>query len=297
MNKIELIPLKILDDNKKLTSYVKKTAHELGLQFGWHYILDIVWILSQIEEIKLPKGSLILDAGAGDGIIQFCLSRLGYSIISVDFEDRNPPINIIKNFEIIKKSDQKIGFNHLYLNHKRNSLRKLYTFVLPMIQEIIRFGIRPVTKTNRPIITYYKADLQNMKLIQSETIDAIISVSVMEHNSAQEVQVIMKELSRVLKNNAPLFITTSASGRDDWFHKPSHGWAYSERTLNELFLFSDNNYLSNYGLYDQWMEKLRKSEELKTSLSPTYFKSGDNGMPWGIWDPQYYPVGIVYIKS
>ena len=27
-------------------------------------------------------------------------------------------------------------------------------------------------------------------------------------------------------------------------------------------------------------------------LADFYFRSGDNGMPWGNWDPQYMPVGV-----
>jgi ubiquinone/menaquinone biosynthesis C-methylase UbiE len=303
MNKIELIPHSILDERHQLVLFVKNTAKELNLQFGWHYILDIVWILDQIERQSIPKGSVILDAGAGNGIVQFCLSRLGYKIISVDFGPRNPGYNITKYFKIDNLMNNNTGFDHKYLNHKKNSFstspnltKIMYDFIkkgilslLPILQDF--FSQRP-----RPEITYYKADLQNMELIVSDSIDAVISVSVIEHNSEAEVVKIMKELKRILKKNAPMFITTSASGREDWFHQPSHGWAYSESTIREIFLSSDSKYQSNYGLYDEMMEQLVKSQELKYSLSPMYFKSGDNGMPWGKWDPQYYPVGIVNSK-
>ncbi|MBF0473948.1 MAG: class I SAM-dependent methyltransferase [Nitrospirae bacterium] len=299
MNKIELIPLNILDERRQLVSFVKDVASRLGLQFGWHYILDIVWILEQIEILGIPKGSVILDAGAGNGIVQFCLARLGYKVISVDFSERNPSYNIKRVFKIINLISNKTDFNHKYLNHLKTTLplqqsiikesHKIILNILSKIRDIFSQDLKPE-------ITFYKADLQNMELIQSDSIDAVVSVSVMEHNEAEEAQNIMRELRRVLKKNAPMVITTSASGIEDWFHEPSHGWAYSERTIAKLFLFSDTQFESNYGLYDEMMEELRRSEELKKTLSPMYFKSGDNGMPWGKWSPQYYPVGIVYTK-
>lgn len=54
---------------------------------------------------------------------------------------------------------------------------------------------------------------------------------------------------------------------------------------------------SNYSQKDILFEKLKEqNNELHKKLAPFYFKSGDNGMPWGKWDPQYQPVGVVKIK-
>ena len=36
--------------------------------------------------------------------------------------------------------------------------------------------------------------------------------------------------------------------------------------------------------------------ELRDNLASFYFRSGDNGMPWGKWDPQYQPVGVCKVK-
>jgi hypothetical protein len=40
------------------------------------------------------------------------------------------------------------------------------------------------------------------------------------------------------------------------------------------------------------MQSLIASEEIKDRLSPVYKYYGNNGMPWGRWDPQYLLVGI-----
>ena len=41
---------------------------------------------------------------------------------------------------------------------------------------------------------------------------------------------------------------------------------------------------------------LRRSV-VRDNLARFYFQSGDNGMPWGKWDPQYQSVGVRKIKS
>jgi len=38
-------------------------------------------------------------------------------------------------------------------------------------------------------------------------------------------------------------------------------------------------------------------QELRDHLAEFYFLSGDNGMPWGKWDPQYQPVGVCKVKQ
>jgi hypothetical protein len=44
------------------------------------------------------------------------------------------------------------------------------------------------------------------------------------------------------------------------------------------------------------MEKLRACTELRENLASFYFRSGENGMPWGKWDPQYQSVGVLKVK-
>jgi hypothetical protein len=44
------------------------------------------------------------------------------------------------------------------------------------------------------------------------------------------------------------------------------------------------------------MENLITNAELKNNLASFYFKSGENGMPWGEWNPEYQPVGVCKVK-
>ena len=89
--------------------------------------------------------------------------------------------------------------------------------------------------------------------------------------------------------------TLGAAKEQDWFHEPSKGWCYTEATLRDIFdLPADCP--SNYDRYDELFKSLRNCSELRDNLADFYFKSGNNGMPWGIWDPKYQPVGMVKVK-
>ena len=66
--------------------FVSEMQKLLNMSIGWHYYLDLAWILHRIR--RLPAGSLILDAGAGYGLAQLLLAELGYNVISVDYRPR-----------------------------------------------------------------------------------------------------------------------------------------------------------------------------------------------------------------
>ena len=103
-------------------------------------------------------------------------------------------------------------------------------------------------------------------------------------------------VARVLKPGGAILATLGAAKGEDWYHEPSQGWCYSEATLKRVFDIP-SVVRSNYQQYDQLFESLRGNKELKDNLASFYFNSGNNGMPWGKWDPQYQPVGIAKVKS
>ena len=49
--------------------------------------------------------------------------------------------------------------------------------------------------------------------------------------------------------------------------------------------------------HDELLAALRGCAELRDNLAGFYKQSDQNGMPWGIWDPQYQPVGVCKIKQ
>jgi SAM-dependent methyltransferase len=145
-------------------------------------------------------------------------------------------------------------------------------------------------------VIIYNQDLSNLVDIKSDSIDVIVAVSALEHNSPQGLKNVVEELLRVVKPGGKLLATLGASRADDWFHEPSQGWCYSETTMREIFKIGYDTQ-SNYADYDVLMGQLISNQELKNNLASFYFKSGDNGMPWGKWDPKYLPVGVCKVKQ
>jgi hypothetical protein len=100
---------------------------------------------------------------------------------------------------------------------------------------------------------------------------------------------------RVLKPGGMLLATLGATRDQDWFHEASKGWCYTDASLRRLFELSDGA-ASNYPEYDHLMNSLRNCTELRSGLAGFYYRSGNNGMPWGIWDPKYQTVGVKRVK-
>ena len=141
----------------------------------------------------------------------------------------------------------------------------------------------------------YNQDLKNLTHIPDDSMDAVVAVSALEHNQPPGLVQVVKELMRVLKPGGVLLATLGAARDQDWFHEPSSGWCYTESSLRNIFNLS-KNVPSNYEAYDRLFSELRDCSELRDNLASFYFKSGDNGMPWGVWDPKYQSVGVCKIK-
>ena len=80
-NKIELISVDILEQNRSLVNQLNYLNKTLALASGWHYLMDWAWVISQLGEVA---GKTILDAGAGIGLMQWYLAQQGARVISVD---------------------------------------------------------------------------------------------------------------------------------------------------------------------------------------------------------------------
>src|SRR5688500_5002994 len=83
---IELLGQSRLDEERAVIDRVSRLARTLRIALGWHYLLDVVWTNRQIDA---TPGSLILDAGAGVGIMQWILAEQGVNVLSVDRLDRS----------------------------------------------------------------------------------------------------------------------------------------------------------------------------------------------------------------
>jgi ubiquinone/menaquinone biosynthesis C-methylase UbiE len=320
-DKIEILGLDIFDTHRDEIEIVKKYCEYFDAALGWHYYLDLAWILKGVS--TLPKGSLLLDAGAGSGILQFILADMGFNVISADFMGRDFSKGYAGRYAHVIHS----------LNSQKNSVQNSYTNHLKtvyascgngLLHNISRYFKMLETKLHSPDsniednlyvpgttsndsrfdsslpgnigrIFLYKCDIGNMPLLTNNMIDGVVSVSALEHNSRAGFEKCMTELLRVTKPSGSMFITVSAALDDDYYHEPSKGWCYSEKTLMELFRLSTGT-RSNFCQSNELYNALKSDgNELQKRLSRVYFESGENGMPWGKWNPQYQPVGIVKV--
>ncbi|MEE8575360.1 MAG: methyltransferase domain-containing protein, partial [Thermodesulfobacteriota bacterium] len=309
---VEILSPDLLENNQEDIDFIDMISNVFTLSMGWHYMLDFLWLL---KVTKLPPGSTILDAGAGAGLMQYLLAYRGYNVISVDFSNRAPQQHITNIIPVELMDDDEIS-DHKYLDRLQNrygnelktehALKHELTEKIESVVKIcnnhkfkdayLREFLRAATGVRKlGSITYYRADFTNMMQIPPESIDCVVSVSALEHNEHDDIKRAVKEFNRVLKPGGRLAITTSAA-KEDWYHEQSMGWSYSENSLVDLFGL-DEDHTSNYDQHDELFEKLKNSKELESRLAPFYFESGENGMPWGVWKPEYQAVGVIKIKK
>ncbi len=292
MDKIEILSTALLDRHRPTVQALRSLANSLKIGLGWHYLLDMTWILENLGEVR---GQYILDAGAGTGLLQWYLAEQGARILSVDRVSRaDLPLRFRLRYAVrgLRPADlssplQVIGQNIALaggLGKTRAALRGAVALLL------LAFPRQP-----RGEIVLYNQDLSDMADLPDNSLDAVISVSALEHNSPQGLEQVVKEILRVLKPGGVLLATLGAARDADWFHEPSQGWCYTDATLRHLFQLSDAT-PSNYDHYDEYFAALRECAELRENLADFYFQSGNNGMPWGKWDPKYQPVGVKKVK-
>ena len=295
----------ILNQQRELVEALKEFASSLKIEFGWHYLLDITWILTHLETIE---GNFIMDAGAGTGLMQWYLASKGARVLSVDRLSRaNLPLRFRNRFnvegkhpqdlnpptQVLKSSTKQGTSSNSALKDVARSGRTLFELIQYSANQFIS---NTSTRRNNGIVIVYNQDLTDLAEIDDDSLDAVVSVSALEHNTPDGLVSVVQEIMRVLKPGAPLVATLGASRDQDWHHEPSNGWCYSQESLEDIFGFT-GEVPSNFDQYNALLDQLRNCAELQENLAGFYFKSGDNGMPWGKWDPQYQPVGIYKVKA
>lgn len=253
-NEIKLLDASLLDDRKKLKeiSYWLKVMNRPN---GWHYDLDQIWILNELEKSGILPGSTVLDAGAGQGMTQYLLAARGYNVISLDFSPRTKPVRSLVIFNIMGEGDSDINYQHPYMKFisygvnsssslagrlKLASLKKIP--LLP--KRIISHAFSALfylyerfagSHESYGTITYLRAPFHEVPLA-SESVDAVISISAIEHADISLFHENINELTRVLKPGSPLLLTTSATTSDEnIYHEKSSGWCFSLSTLKTFF--------------------------------------------------------------
>lgn len=290
--KIEILPVELLDQNRSILEELKRVAGGLRLEFGWHYLLDLTWIIQQLGEVP---GKRIMDAGAGTGVMQWYLAEHGAEVTSVDRASRAALPLIFRSqvqVEGLRKDDLHPAGKTILENFESASKRNLKAGIKAIWRDIACLALRP-NSPGRVLI--YNQNLANLVDIPDNSLDAVVAVSALEHNTPEWLEKVLKELMRVIKPGGVLLATVNAARDQDWWHEPSSGWCFTDGSLKKLFELPQD-VPSNYQRYDELFAALSNCSELRDNLAGFYFRSGNNGMPWGKWEPKYQPVGIRKIK-
>lgn len=288
--KVELLSVDLLNRNRSQVVALKQLAKSLGLEFGWHYLLDLTWVLSHLGPVQ---GKRIMDAGAGTGVLQWHLADLGAEVISVDRLNRsNLALRFRNRFKVqgLRPIDLAPA-GKVFRNNFRGGI-SLTNVISRQTRDIV--GMASIRRSPGKVVIYNQ-DLKNLADIPDNSLDAVVAISALEHNQPEDLAQVVNELMRVLKPGAPLLATLTAGYAQDWWHAPSSGWCYTDTSLMRLFQLSPDT-PSNYARFDEVLAEIVNCAELRDGLARFYFQTGENGMPWGRWEPQYPPVGVCKIK-
>ena len=291
--KIEIPSVDLLDRQRDVVNKLWDVSRATRVEPGWHYLLDLAWIA---ENLGAVEGKQLLDAGAGMGLMQWYLIEQGAAeVISADRGSRyDLPLVMRTRYKVrgLRQSDLGPAWNVLKGNVSRASGFGKIVYFLRGLVALVMIAL-PKRFSGRVLI--YNEDLTSMPDFPDNSLDAVVAVSALEHNSPEGLQKVVAEIMRKLKPGGKLLATLCAGKDKDWFHEPSQGWCYTDTTLRRLFDLPDDT-PSNYARYDELLNSLKNSTELREKLAKIYFQSGENGMPWGKWDPQYQPVGVCKVK-
>ncbi len=285
---IEILSVDLLEEHRPLVSDLRRLAGSLGLEFGWHYLLDLTWILSHLGEVR---GKRIMDAGAGVGVMQWYLAEQGATVYSVDRGSRaalSPRFRGRYRVRGLRPADLLPAGQATLDLLKEGHFKEAGRGLLSLASGALR-GKAPGE------VLVYNRNLMALEDIPDGALDAVVAVSALEHNPPEDLPRVVAEMTRVLKPGGVLLATLGAARGADWFHAASKGWCYTADSLRRLFALPPDT-PDNYDRYDELFEKLKNCAELRHNLAGFYAQSGDNGMPWGKWEPQYQPVGVCKIR-
>jgi ubiquinone/menaquinone biosynthesis C-methylase UbiE len=297
-----LDPEKILDgeDFRFVENFLKASRRT---QIGWHYLIDLTWIYTCFKD-RSP-GLRVLDAGGGTGPTQFLLAELGHKVTNIDLLHRPPAPWQYRRYDMTittLSSYRTTGYvNHLQSLGGKGVVARARDLVTrhPWIRSLrspraiarhdawrqtVALGETPIG--NIDLVT---GNLSALPELESGQFDAVVSLSALEHIPTDALRPSVAELKRLLKPEAIWAVTTSGTERSKtWWHEPSRGFCFSETDLANLFDASAGEQMHPKEI----LKKYKNNVYLRNHLASFYRKSGNNGMPWGQWNPTYIPCGI-----
>ena len=289
---IEILPVSLLTSEAGVVGELRRLSRRTNIGLGWHYLLDLAWVL---KHSRARPGMRILDAGAGLGLLQWYLSERGCEVLSVDRMPRDAmAVRLRARYNVRgHRREDLLGIGKALWREtvRPSSVRHRIREPLRIVEGLSQRIVHPAPGS----VAILNQDLGDLSVLPDASVDEIVSVSSLEHNAPSDLERVVPELLRVLRPGGRLVATVSAAREADWFHEPSQGWCYTDASLRRIFRLSPG-VPSNYDEYDLRFAEIRECAYLRDNLGRAYFNSGQNGMPWGRWDPQYQPVGVVKVK-
>lgn len=229
---------------QEVLNNIDQTKVVTGRPNGWHYDLDIAWILESFRIENIKPGSLILDAGAGLGICQFLLARAGYHIVSLDFSERTMPKSFHRLFNVSGdgRSFESREYTHQYMQvidygegssfNPKKKIQQLSDWLLEELPASCKISLahravnarmtRLLAIFNRVVETWKSSNYSTGSIhmirapfhdcqLAPESFDAIISISAIEHSDVSLISDSIKTFQILKKPSAKIFLTTSIS--------------------------------------------------------------------------------------
>jgi hypothetical protein len=305
---IQLLDASLLADEKTLDelSYWFRVMNKPN---GWHYDLDHIWILSELEKAAIKPGATIVDAGAGQGILQYLLASRGYNVISLDFSPRTIPQRTLGIFSIDGDGLTPIHYDHSYMRvidyggGKNSSLWKNVSMArVKKIPLYIGRNIRSriywlkerffVNHEKYGHITYVRAPFHETTLGDAIA-DAVVSVSAIEHADISLFRENIDSLARLLKPGSPMLLTTSAiKDEKSSYNETVAGWCFSRNDIAELLPHCRIEFNE-----DACENSLLNSPEFISRIDPYYFQKGQLFYASNFSTLPYLPLCIKYLAE
>lgn len=276
--------------NERLLDELSHWLNVMRRPQGWHYDLDEIWLIENIEAAALPTGARILDAGAGLGIMQYVLASRGYDVVSLDFGKREVPAESRGIFDVVAENQDGLRYRHSYQDTM--SFQEAPTG-RPLARTLSRIMSRHLyAKLRREFLHLYcsgrerrrhHGDYGRISFVRAAfhdipypegSFDAVVSLSALEHADRGLLAKNLSEMARVAKPGAPVLVTTSATDQEkDVFHEKSQGWCFSSGTIKEFA----PDAAEEYGNYHERERSILTSALWLSRLDPYYYldPSGD----------------------
>lgn len=286
----KLLDSKVVFFKLRLYLYIRRK-----LKIGWHYPIDLYWFFLKIKA-KLPKKANVLVIGDGHGgVLQFLLADMGCNVVNVDPFLHQVPlyyrviyrVAIISDLQKNKSSYSEHLTNNFFVSKKniRHYFSLLYHLTTHFFGKLIIGRLFTFTGS----VKWVSKDVCNLEEDFFKDFDAVFSLSAIEHIPKEKLPSLI-DLFKILDNsNKLVFITTSGGNKEEtFFHEPSKGLCFSSGFLK------DQQIEVNWTIEDSnaALKTLKASSRLKSLLDKSYFSNANCGMPYGDWDPVYFPISI-----